>query len=409
VNNPSFMSNFRGYAIPSRPIVVVCLDGCSDEYLNAALLRDRMPNLKRLLQSGYRGCARGVLPSFTNVNNASLVTGVPPNLHGLSGNYFFDQESGQETMMNSGKWLRCSSILADASQAGVKVAIVTAKEKLRDILSTGWTGIAFSSEKASSTILEGVENIETLARMPVPATIYSAEASLFVMQAGVGLVRERLADLIYLSLTDYIQHFHAPDDPVSLDFLQSIDRALGELDQLGAVVGATADHGMNAKHDTEGNPNIIYLEPLLDTTFGPGNRVILPITDPYVRHHGALGSYATVYLHNPAHRLEAVDLLLKLSGVDAVFTREQAALKLEAPPDRIGDLVVLANRNVVLGRTPAHHDLSQLKAPLRSHGGRHEEMVPFLISKPLSSSYQAKAKGDLRNFDIFDFALNGLA
>jgi phosphonoacetate hydrolase len=71
-------------------------------------------------------------------------------------------------------------------------------------------------------------------------------------------------------------------------------------------------------------------------------------------------------------------------------------------------LVVLSGRDVVLGRTPEYHDLKALQGGLRSHGGRYEEMVPFILSEPLKPEYTAKAVGDPRNFDIFDFTMNGI-
>ena len=99
--------------------------------------------------------------------------------------------------------------------------------------------------------------------------------------------------------------------------------------------------------------------------------------------------------------------LTHLSGVTEVYDRDTAARKLELPADRLGELVVLAGRDVVLGRTPEHHDLKALEGGLRSHGGRYEEMVPFILSEPLKPEYAARAAGDPRNFDIFDFTVNG--
>ncbi|MBA4150371.1 MAG: phosphonoacetate hydrolase [Verrucomicrobia bacterium] len=406
--NTAFSVNGRTYKPAQRPIVTICLDGSADEYLDAAMARGLMPNLQRMSIRGFRGMARGALPSFTNVNNASIVTGVSPAVHGISGNYFYDPESGQEVMMNSAKYLRANTLLAAAAQAGRKVAVVTAKDKLREILSHGLTGIGFSAEKAADAQLatHGIADVEKLMGEPAPA-IYSANASLFVLRAGVALVRAGLADLLYLSFTDYMQHKYEPEAPEVLDFYAAIDLELGHLLELGAVIGATADHGMNAKQKLNGEPNVLYLETMLDEKFGGGFRVILPITDPYVLHHGALGSFASVYLPPTAKLMEVSSWLMKLPGVTEVYDRETAAEKLEIPADRIGDLVVMSGRDVVVGRTTAHHDLSALDGGLRSHGGRYEEMVPFVISEPLNAGYQAKARGDLRNFDLFDFTING--
>ena len=404
----AFVVHERTYQPPPQPLAVICIDGCAEEYLNESLLAGRMPRLAAMISAGYRGLVRGALPSFTNVNNACIVTGVSPAVTGISGNFFLDPESGEEVMMNSARFLRCETLLAAASTHGRKVAMVTAKEKLRDILSSGLTGIAFSSEKADQATqpTHGIENVPALVGQPVPE-IYSAEASLFVLQAGVALVEQQMADFLYLSLTDYMQHKFAPHQQPSLDFYEAIDGQIGRLLELGCVLGITADHGMNAKNDLAGNPQVIYLETVLKEQFGDGIKVICPITDPYVVHHGAFGSLVMVHLEDSGRRDEISQWLWGLSGVSEVYDRQLAACKLELPADRIGDLTVLAGRNWVLGRTPEDHDLSNLQSGLRSHGGRYEEMVPMVLSRPLSAATRQLAEGDPRNYDIFDFTCNG--
>jgi len=404
----AFSVNGRSYQPPARSVVVICLDGTSDEYLDAAMARGMVPNLQRISVKGFRGVARGALPSFTNVNNASIVTGVPPSVHGISGNFFLDPATGEEVMMNSAKYLCAPTILTAAAEAGRTVAMVTAKEKLRDILSHQLEGIAFSSEKANQAQQKthGIADVEKMVGQPTPP-IYSAEASLFVLQAGVALLEQERADLLYLSLTDYIQHKFAPEAPQAVQFLAAIDEQVGRMLELGAVVGATADHGMNSKQTVWGEPNVIYLESLLTKEFGGGFRVILPITDPYVLHHGALGSFAMVHLAKPALAEPLEQWLMQFEEITEVYDRETAARKLELPADRIGDLVVMSRRDVALGRTPQHHDLSVLDGILRSHGGRYEEMVPLIVSEPLIPEYLARAAADPRNFDVFDFTLNG--
>ena len=356
---------------------------------------------------GYWGQARGALPSFTNVNNCAMVTGTSPSQTGIGGNYIIDPETGEEVMTNSSRFLRNDTILAAASTAGRKVAMVTAKDKLRELLSKGMDGIAVSSEKADEVSAEvnGIDNVESFAG-PKPS-IYSGEASLYALRVGVELLAAGRADFLYLSLTDYMQHKYAPEAPESREFYRGIDVEVGRLLDLGAIVGITADHGMNAKCNAAGEPNVIFLETELAREFGEGCRVICPITDPYVVHHGALGSAVTVYLPDGVDERAVADWIVALDGVTEVHSRESAVAKLELPGDRIGDLFVLSARDWVIGRTPKHHDLGQLEDTLRSHGGRYEEMVPFLISEPLNSGHAALAKGDLRNFDMFDFVCNG--
>jgi phosphonoacetate hydrolase len=406
-----FTVNQRVYRLPDRPVVVICLDGSADDYLDAALARGRMPNLQKMSVNGYRGFARGAMPSFTNVNNSSIVTGVPPSVHGIGGNFFYDTGTDQEVMMNSARFLRAETIFPGAQRAGRKVAVVTAKEKLRDIFAhelIGLGGIAFSSEKAAAAQPQthGIGEVEALVG-PTPP-IYSGDASLYVLRAGVKLLERGLGDFLYLSTTDYIQHKFAPEDGSALDFYAGVDVELGRLLNSGAVVGLTADHGMNAKQKADGSPNVIYLETVLDEKFGKGFRVILPITDPYVAHHGALGSFAQVHLPTGAKAELIQNYIRELTGVTEVLQRHTASRLMELPADRMGDLVVCAGRDVVLGRTPQWHDLKALEGGLRSHGGRYEEMVPFLLSHPLTPACATRAKADVRNFDIFDFTCNGL-
>jgi phosphonoacetate hydrolase len=408
ISTSSFSVNGISYHPASKPIVVVCMDGSADEYYNAALSKDRIPNLKKMIANGYRGLVRDALPSFTNVNNSSIVTGVTPAIHGICGNFFYDEKKDAEVMMNSAEYLRADTILAAAANSGRKVAVVTAKEKLRDILSYKMKGIAFSAEKANLAKKEthGIDQVEEIVGYKTPE-IYSAEASLFVFRAGIALIKKSLADFIYLSLTDYMQHTYAPESEQALSFYENMDREFGKLLELGAIIGAVPDHGMNAKVNEEGKPNVLFIEDLLEEKFQERFRVICPITDPYVKHHGALGSYVVVHIPDKSKIDVIKDWLLMQKGITEVFDKQSAVRMLEQPEDRIGDLVVLSARDVVLGRRPQYHDLSALDGTLRSHGGRYEEMVSMIISHPLNDKYKMKASGDPRNFQIFDFTING--
>jgi phosphonoacetate hydrolase len=409
----TFEVNGRAYHCAARPLAAICLDGSSDEYLNAALLRGLTPNLQRICLDGVRAVARAAMPTFTNVNNSSIVTGVPPSVHGICGNFFYDEAAGREVMMNSAAFLTADTIFPAAAKAGRKVAVVTAKEKLRDIFAhklIDQGGIAFSSEKAgqAQTATHGICGIEELVGAKTPA-IYSGEASIYVLQAGVSLLKAGQADFLYLSTTDFIQHAYAPEQPEALAFYSGIDKQLGELLALGAWVGITADHGMNPKQKPDGSPNVIYLESRLNEAFSAEFRVILPITDPYVVHHGALGSFAVIHVPKNISVDRVREYLQALPGVTEVHVKAEAARLLELPEDRLGDLVACAGRDMTLGRTPAHHDLSVLTNRLRSHGGRYEEMVPFIFSRGLNPEYRERLLCDPRNFHIFDYLVNGLA
>jgi phosphonoacetate hydrolase len=396
--------NGRTYHWIDRPLVVVCVDGCQYEYITAAVAAGAAPFLGRLLAGGGT-CfmADCVMPSFTNPNNLSIVTGVPPSVHGICGNYFFDPERGEEVMMNDPRYLRVGTILAAFSDAGAKVAVITAKDKLRKLLGHQMKGICFSSEKADQVTMaeNGIENVLERVGMPVPS-VYSAALSEFVFVAGVKLMEKERPDLMYLSTTDYIQHKAAPGTPVANDFYAMIDRNIARLDELGATIVLTADHGMNAKHGGDGEPNVIYLQDSLDAWLGKNKaRVILPITDPYVVHHGALGSFALVYL--PAAHAAVAERIAALPGIETVLTRAEAAVRFELPSDRIGDLVVVSQLDTVIGTSRDRHDLSGLDVPLRSHGGTSEQKVPLIINRGVSKQPAGRR---WRNFDAFDLGLN---
>lgn len=405
--------NGRHYRLPTEPVVVLCIDGCEPDYITQALQSGLMPQLQRMLATGSSFVADAAMPTFTNPNNLSIVTGVPPAVHGIAGNYFLDRSDGpnrgREVMMNEPEYLRAPTLLAAFSEAGMRVGVVTAKDKLRRLLGHGLRGgICFSAEKADRATLadSGLDDALGFVGLPLPS-VYSAALSEFVFAAGVALLRAGKADLLYLSTTDYIQHKCAPGTPGANDFYAMLDRHLGALDALGARIALTADHGMNAKTDAAGQPRITYLQPVLDAGLGEGAaRVILPITDPYVVHHGALGSFATVYLADAGRAGEAAALLQPLPGIELVLTQQQAAERFELPADRIGDLIVVGERLGVLGTAPDRHDLSALDVPLRSHGGLSEQQVPLLFNRRIAAQ---PATRRLRNFDAFELLLNHVA
>jgi phosphonoacetate hydrolase len=402
--------NGRRYAWPKVPTVVVCIDGSEPDYMVKARAAGAMPWLEDALPGGTDRLAACVVPSFTNPNNLSIVTGVPPAVHGICGNYFFDRERGAEVMMNDPKLLRAGTIFAAFARAGASVAVVTAKDKLRALLGHGMlnggpAAICFSAEKADATTLaeHGIEDALGFVGLPLPS-VYSAALSEFVFAAGVKLMARHRPDLLYLSTTDYIQHKHAPGTADANAFYRMIDAHLAELDAAGATIVLTADHGMNAKTDAAGRPQVIWLQDLLDGKLGGGRaRVILPITDPYVVHHGALGSFATVYLADGVALAQVLAHVRATTGIELAVSGEEGCKRFELPPDRMGDIIVVSARDTVIGTSVARHDLSGLDAPLRSHGGVSEQSVPMLLNRPTPS---LPAERSLRNFDAFDLGLN---
>jgi phosphonoacetate hydrolase len=403
--------NGRNYNWPSKPLVVVCIDGSEPDYIEKAIDAGVMPWMKGIVEGqGSDLRANCVVPSFTNPNNISIVTGVPPIVHGICGNFYYDRENDREVMMNEPELLRTPTIFKAFQDAGAKVAVVTAKDKLRRLLGNelrfGTDGaICFSSEKSDQVSMEenGIDNVLDMVGMEVPS-VYSAELSEFIFAAGVKLMETVRPDLMYLSTTDYIQHKFAPGSEGANSFYAMMDGYWAQLDALGAVVALTADHGMNAKHDEAGDPKVIYLQDEMDRIMSPGAaRVILPITDPYVVHHGALGSFATIYLPDNADS-DGIKIELEIiPGIEQVYSNAEGCAHFELANDRMGDLILVSKQDTVLGTTASRHDLSGLEVPLRSHGGVTEQVVPLIFSQPVVNLESGR---QLRNFDIFNVALN---
>jgi phosphonoacetate hydrolase len=398
--------NGRRYAWPRRPVVVVCVDGCEPDYVNQAIEAGVAPFLASLKTAGTCLTADCVVPSFTNPNNLSIVTGVLPAVHGICGNYFWDREADAEVMMNDAKYLRTGTILAAFSAAGASVAVITAKDKLRSLLGHRMKGICFSAEKSDQVTVEGngVADVLELVGMPLPS-VYSAALSELVLAAGCKLMARERPQIMYLSTTDYVQHKAAPGTDTANAFYAMMDGYLAELDRLGCSIVVTADHGMNAKTDAFGRPNVIYLQDALDGWFGAGStRVILPITDPYVVHHGALGSFATAYVSD-GQLAQATERIAALPGIELVLSREDGCARFGLPPDRVGDLIIVSERLSVIGTSASRHDLSGLDVPLRSHGGVSEQRVPLIANRPTAALEPGRR---WRNFDAFELALNHL-
>jgi phosphonoacetate hydrolase len=410
---PAVEVNGRSYKLPKRPTVVIVVDGFDPAYLEHGFANGTLPRMKSFKTSGFVGSADCSMPSTTNTNNTSIVTGVPPAVHGINGNYYLDPETGREIMITDASRLRCGTILGAMSSAGVNTAVVTAKDKLLKVLAYKMSGIQFSSEYAHKANLKenNIDDVEELVGRPQPDQ-YSADLSLFVLDAGVKILSSFRPDLMYLSTSDYVQHKHAPGEPEADAYHHAVDTIVGKLVDLGATVAVTADHGMNNKTAPDGTPKVVYLEDELNFRFGAGSvRVICPIADPFVRHHGALGSFVRVHLRKPADIPAMMAFTRSFPGIELVLDKAEVCKQFDLPVDREGDFAVFSSRDTVVGARREDHDLSQLAGHrLRSHGGLGEQKVPFLLSRPLNAQYRERAESSrLHNYDIFDFALNGVA
>ena len=403
------------YRWPDRPLAIVIIDGGDPAYLQQFLKEGAVPNIAKFMQEGFAVVADGTVPSFTCPNNMSIVTGTPASKHGISGNYYLDVKTGEAVVMTGPELLRGDTVLKGFADAGARVVAITAKDKLRKQLGKGLDvskgNVCFSSEKAGTTTMaeHGIDNALAFVGQPQP-DMYSMELSLFVLDAGIRLLELGRRDLMYLSLTDFVQHKYAPSEDEAKRFYREIDRRFGRLAELGAIVALTADHGMNDKSDAEGKPNVVWLQDILDAKFGPGDtKVVCPITDAFVAHHGALGGFVRVWCRGRTTPQQVIEAIRGIAGLESVLDKETACRVHDLPPDREGDVVVISTAQVCVGASERDHDLSGLAGHrLRTHGGVSEAKVPFIINTPLTDEYRLKGgSAVLKSYELFDFALNG--
>jgi len=407
--------NGTDYRWPDKPVAVVCIDGGDPAYIKHGLSAGIIPNIARYMKDGFHTVAHGSMPSFTCPNNMSIVTGCPPSVHGISGNYYLDRESNEPVVMTGPELLKVPSVMSTFSRHGAKVVSITAKDKLRKQLqkdmdlSNGSVSISSQFADRCSVAENGIEDALDFVGQPLP-DMYSAELSLFVLDAGIKLLETRRPDILYLSLTDFIQHAFAPGHPEADQFYKNMDARFGRLEELGATVVLTADHGMNEKTNDDGTPRVVWLQDILDEALGVGTcTVICPITDAFVGHHGALGGFVRVYCHGGLSAEQVIPAIAEVPGLEQVLSREQVAREFDLPTGPEGDVAVLGDARTVIGARQVDHDLSGLKGHrLRTHGSVYEADVPIIVSRPISDEYARRAEDTrLHSYQVFDYALNG--
>ena len=408
--------NGTDYRRPKRPVVVVCIDGGDPAYIAHGVAAGVIPNIERYMQEGFCTVAHGTMPSFTCPNNMSIVTGRPASVHGISGNFYLDRATNEPVVMTGPELLKVHSVMSEFSRHGARVVSVTAKDKLRRQLQKGMDlsngSVSFSSQHADRCTMKenGIEDVLDFVGQPLP-DMYSADLSLFVLDAGLRLLEERRPDILYLSLTDYIQHACAPGDPEADRFYAELDARFGKFEALGATVALTADHGMNEKTNDDGTPRVVWLQDILDTELGEGaSTVICPITDAFVGHHGALGGFVRVYCREGLPGERVIDAIADVPGLERVLSREAVAQEFDLPVGPEGDVAVLGDARTVIGAREVDHDLSGLKGHrLRTHGSVHEADVPIILSRPVSDEYARRAEdARLHSYEAFDYAFNGV-
>lgn len=413
---PDVIVNGRSYQWPRKPTVVICIDGGDPDYINYYKFRGLIPNIEKMMSEGFSAIADGTMPSFTCPNNMSIITGTPASKHGISGNFYLDTSNWEPIPMTGPELLRGDTILDKFAKAGAKVVSITAKDKLNKQLSKGLVPgpdqIFFSSEFADQCSLQenGIENVLELVGMEQPQ-VYSMELSLFVLAAGLKIFNDKRPNIMYLSLTDWVQHKYAPEDDRALLFYKKLDEYFGYFIDAGALLVLTADHGMSDKSNDLDEPNVIWLQDLLDLKFGKKQlQVICPITDAYVGHHGSLGGFVRVWIRGNILDSDVIEFINSIQGIESCYDKKRACQLFELPIDREADVVVVSHKNYCIGSSRIFHNLEGLSGNrLRSHGGTSEASVPFILSHRLNSEYSRKSIAEnIKTYQVFDYALNAV-
>ena len=375
--------------------VVICVDGLDPEYLEAC----ETPNLTRLGGMGFLKTGQCMMPSVTNVNNVSLVTAAYSDTHGISSNYRLVRETGEEIYMESGEYVLAETMFQRLERRGGKSALVTSKDKLRTLLADGAT-IAVSSEQAPEWVVREVG---------APPPIYSLEVNGWVVEAA-SFIMSRCEDLdvVYISTTDYAMHTYAPEEPESQRHLSILDEAVGELVESypDVTLLLTADHGMSRKR------RMVDLESALER-YGMRAVAVPIIKDRYTVHHSNLGGCSYVYVDyvDPGSGdrrgpktgdalVEALKVLGETPGVEEALSQEEAVDRFRLHRERIGDIVVTGESDVVFG------DPSETEMPprLRSHASTHERQVPLLGYNGDFEGFSFQENRDLGRF-VFERVL----
>jgi phosphonoacetate hydrolase len=340
-----------------RKVLIILIDGGDPQYF----ARADVPNLRRLGARGFWVTGSCVVPSVTNVNNASVLTASFPREHGITGNFWYDPATGEGTYMESAAYLGRETLFERAKRLGLSTALFTAKVKLKTLLARG-ADIAVAGEDPPA---------ELVAKVGPRCDIYSLEINWWVLEAARVVMRERDPDIVYVSTTDYIMHKYPPEHEIAQRHLHELDRILGRIldEQPERDVYVTADHGMSAKRQA-----IDLTQKLaragIDVVFVP------VIKDKYVVHHDNLGGVGYLYLKDAAALEDAMAALKEIPGVEQVLRREEAAERFGLMPERIGDLFVLGTPEVVFGDIAGEEQAIDI----RSHGSHHEAAIPIIGS-----------------------------
>lgn len=344
----------------SKRAFLICIDGCDPDYIK----RSSVPNLRRLARRGtYIEEGISMVPTVTNVNNVSLITGAYPDKHGITSNCYYDMDSGKEVYMESAEFIKTETIFEKVKKFGIRTCLLTSKEKLLTLLRKG-AETTLSAENPPQWVVKEVG--------PQP-NIYSSEVNIWLFEALLSVIQRCEPNFIYLATTDYTMHKHPPEDPEAQEHMAAIDAGIGKLIDLfpDAFFCVTADHGMAEKE------KVVNLEATLKN-HGIRSMIIPTVKDKYIPHHSNLSGSAYVYLLDRQDRSRAYEILHHTEGVEEILANTEI-VRYHLSAERTGDFFVLGEEAYVFGRI----DGSERKkvSQVRSHGSLHEREVPIFCGR----------------------------
>jgi phosphonoacetate hydrolase len=367
---------------PQR-IVVGMLDGFGLDYYAS----HPMPRLRALAAAGLYREVTAIMPTVTNVNNVSISCSALPHAHGLTGNSYYNETQREADYMENADFILLPNLSERAARHGVRSALLTCKQKTVRLLGRG-AELAIAAEAPPADFVQ---------RHGPPGDIYSREINYWLWEVAIDLLRTRPEiGLLYVHTTDYPMHMWAPERPESLEHLARLDDLLGRAVEAApdAAFLLTADHGMNFKK------RCWDLGKALQQRGLPVEFALSAEKDRYIKHHRTFGGTAFVWLHDPADARRVTAGIEALEGIEAVLPRAEAARRFGLMPERIGELVVLGDRDTVFGELAG--EFEALEPGYRSHGSLHEADVPLFVYNWRASRLDPEQF--VRNADLARFA-----
>ena len=359
---------------------VVCMyDGFGYDYYE----KSPLTVMKSMAREGFVKSGRAIFPTLTNANNISICCATWPAEHGVTTNCYFDEESGTARFLEDAAFIMAPTIFERFHSKGIRSALLTCKAKTLKLVGHH-ADFAVAAEEPSAEVIE---------RYGAPPHMYSSEINYWLWTIAIDLLKTRPdIGLIYVHTTDYPMHMWAPEDPLSLKHMAKLDELLGiaRTTAPDALFLITADHGMNSKKKCID---------LRKTCADHGIQLrfsVSPVADRLLKHHRGFGGVSYVYVNAEGELPVVSAFLRKLEGVDEVLPRQAAARRFHLMPERIGDLVILADIDTVFGDLEGPEEI--LSPEYRNHGSLYEEDIPLILSGyngkiPSSDDFQM-------NFDL---------